>query len=94
MTFGHAISSITLSESNVTVYGQQSVLDDLEYVPVEVDVDGLKEKREYKLELEEPKGVKSMSVNNVTVQITLGVATDKDISNVNIDVRNLDDRLV
>lgn len=92
VTFGQAISSITLSESNVTVYGQQSVLDDLEYVPVEVDVDGLKEKREYKLELEEPKGVKSMSVNNVTVQITLGVATDKDISNVNIDVRNLDDR--
>ena len=92
VTFGQAISSITLSESNVTVYGQQSVLDDLEYVPVEVDVDGLKENREYKLELEEPKGVKSMSVNNVTVQITLGVAIDKDISNVNIDVRNLDDR--
>ena len=92
VTFGQAISSITLNESNVTVYGQQSVLDELEYVPVEVDVDGLKENREYKLELEKPKGIKSMSVNNVTVQITLGVATDKDISNVNIDVRNLDDR--
>ena len=91
VTFGQAISSITLNESNVTVYGQQSVLDELEYVPVEVDVDGLKENREYKLELEKPKGIKSMSVNNVTVQITLGVATDKDISNVNIDVRNLDD---
>ena len=92
VTFGQAISSITLNESNVIVYGQQSVLDELEYVPVEVDVDGLKENREYKLELEKPKGIKSMSVNNVTVQITLGVATDKDISNVNIDVRNLDDR--
>ena len=92
VTFGQAISSITLNESNVTVYGQKSVLDDLEYVPVEVDVDGLKENREYKLEIEKPKGVKSMSVNNVTVQIALGVATDKDISNVNIDVRNLNDK--
>ena len=92
VTFGQAISSITLNESNVTVYGQQSVLDELEYVPVEDDVDGLKQNREYKLQLEKPKGIKSMSVNNVTVQITLGVATDKDISNVNIDVRNLDDR--
>ena len=91
MTFGQAISSITLNESNVTVYGEQSALDDLEYVPVEVDVDGLKENREYKLELEKPKGIKSMSVNNVTAQITLGIATDKDISNVNIDVRNLSD---
>ena len=92
ITFGKAISSISLSQSNVTVYGQQEVLDNLEYVPVEVDVDGLKEDREYKLELDKPKGVKSMSVNNVTANITLGTSTDKDINNVNIDVHNLDDR--
>ena len=92
VTFGKAISSINLSQNNVTVYGEQSVLDDLEYVPVEVDVDGLKEDREYKLELTKPRGVRSMSVNNVTANITLGTSTDKDISNVNIDVRNLDDR--
>ena len=92
ITFGKAISFISLSQSNVTVYGQQEVLDELEYVPVNVDVDGLKEDREYKLELEKPKGVKSMSINNVTVGITLGTSTDKDINNVNIDVRNLDDR--
>lgn len=92
ITFGKAISSISLSQSNVTVYGKQDVLDELEYVPVNVDVDGLKEDREYKLELEKPKGVKSMSINNVTVGITLGTSTDKDINNVNIDVRNLDDR--
>ena len=92
VTFGQAISSISLNETNVTVYGRQDVLDDLEYVPLEIDVDGLKENREYKLELEKPKGVKSMSVNNVTAQVSLGVSTDKDISNVNIDVRNLDDR--
>ncbi len=92
VTFGQAISSISLSESNVTVYGTQSVLDELEYVPVDVDVEGLKQNREYKLDLEKPKGIKSMSVNNVTVGITLGAATDKDISNVNIDVRNLNDK--
>lgn len=92
ITFGKAISSISLSQSNVTVYGKQDVLDELEYVPVNVDVDGLKEDREYKLELDKPKGVKSMSINNVTASITLGTSTDKDINNVNIDVRNLDDK--
>lgn len=92
ITFGKAISSISLSQSNVTVYGKQEVLDELEYVPVNVDVDGLKDDREYKLELDKPKGVKSMSINNVTVGVTLGTSTDKDINNVNIDVRNLDDR--
>lgn len=89
--FGKAISNITLSDSTVTVYGTQSVLDDLQYVPVEVDVSGLTEDREYKLELTEPSGIRSMSLNNVTVKLELGDATDKDIANVNIDVRNLDD---
>lgn len=92
ITFGKAISSITMSESKVTVYGKQSVLDNLQYVPVKVDVDGLKTDREYKLELTKPSGIKSMSLSNITVGITLDASSDKDISNVNIDVRNLDDK--
>ena len=90
--FGKAISSITTSESNVTVYGPQDVLDDLEYVPAKIDVDGLTEDREYKINLDKPRGVRSMSVNNITANVTLGNSTDRDIENVNIDVRNLDNR--
>ena len=90
--FGKAISSITMSDDSATVYASRSVLDDLEYIPVEVDVSGLREDKEYKLDLTKPKGVRSMSVNNITLNFTLGVATDKDIDNVNIDVRNLDDK--
>ena len=92
ITFGKAISTITTSESNVTVYGKQSVLDNIQYVPVNVDVSGLKTDREYKLELTKPSGIKSMSLNNVTVNLTLGTSSDKDIENVNIDVRNLNDK--
>ena len=33
-----------------------------------------------------------MSVNNITVSLKLGSATDKNIDNVNIDVRNLNDK--
>lgn len=89
--FGKAISNIEMSQSNVTVYGKKSTLDDLEHIPVEVDVSGLKEDKEYKLDLTKPKGVRTMSVNNVTLKFTLGASSDKDISNVNIDVRNLND---
>ncbi len=92
ITFGKAISTITTSESNVTIYGKQSVLDNIQYVPVNVDVSGLKTDREYKLELTKPSGIKSMSLNNVTVNLTLGTSSDKDIENVNIDVRNLNDK--
>lgn len=89
--FGKAISSIETSEEQAIVYGSSSVLDKLEYIPLEVDVADLKEDRTSKLELPKPKGVRSMSVNNLTVSISLGTATDKDIDNINIDVRNLDE---
>ena len=67
-------------------------MDDLEYVPAKIDVDGLTEDREYKINLDKPRGVRSMSVNNITANVTLGNSTDRDIENVNIDVRNLDSR--
>lgn len=90
--FGKAISSIDMSNSSVTVYGTRSVLEKLEYIPLEVDVSGLKEDREYKLDLTKPKGVRSMSLNNISLKFTLGDSTDKDIEDINIDVRNLGDK--
>lgn len=92
ISLGKAISSIQMSSSNVVVYGNQSVLDTLQYVTATVDVNDLKDDKEFKVELNKPKGVKSMSLNNITASLTLGVSTDKDIENVNIDVRNLSDK--
>lgn len=91
ISFGKAISSIQLSSSNVVVYGKQSILDNLQNVPVKVDVEGLNSNKEFKLELKKPKGIKSMSLNNITATLILDAATDRDIENVNIDVRNLSD---
>ena len=67
------------------------MLAELKSVPVEVDVKDLKEDREYKLSLKKPVGVNAMSVNNVTVGITLGDSVDKEISGINIEYRNLND---
>lgn len=90
--FGKAISSINMSASSATVYATKDVLEKLESIPLEVDVTGLKEDREYKLDLTKPKGVRSMSLNNITLRFTLGDSTDKDIDDVNIDVRNLNEK--
>ncbi len=90
--FGKAISNIDMSEQTVTVYGNKSALENLEYVPLKVDVSGLKENSEYKLDLSKPKGIRAMSVNNVTLKFTLGESTDKKIENINIDVKNLNDK--
>ncbi|MBQ9011067.1 MAG: hypothetical protein IJ093_00245 [Bacilli bacterium] len=89
--FGKAISSINMSDSNVVVYAPKNILDTIENIPLEVNVTGLKEDHEYKLDLEKPSGVKSMSLNTVTLKFELGASTDKEINGINIDVRNLSD---
>lgn len=89
VSFGKAISSIQTSESKVSVYGTSESLDEMNYIPVEVDVTNLSENTEYKLEIPKPVGIKSMNVNNITVKITLGDVADRDIDNVAIETRNL-----
>ena len=94
VSFGQAISSIEMSETKVTVYGDEEVLENLQFIPVEVDVQGLKEDREYKLELLKPVGVKSMSVNNITIQVSLDKSIDREISDIRIETRNLSDNYI
>jgi YbbR domain-containing protein len=93
ISFGLAISAIDLSETKVMVYGDEEILDKMKYVPLTVDVKGLKEDHKFKLELVKPSGVRYMSVNNVTVDVKLDQSSDKVINNVNIETRNLSESL-
>lgn len=93
VSFGKAISNIKMSESKVTVYGTSSSLESLNFIPVEIDVTDLSSDTQYKQEIAKPIGVKSMSVNNITVDISLDNVSDKDVSNVAIETRNLDPNL-
>lgn len=91
VSFGKAISSISQSETKVTVYGDNDKLEDISFIPVSVNVSDLKENKEYKLELKKPVGVRSLSVNNITVRITLDSVSNRDISDIDIESRNLAD---
>ncbi len=93
VSFGLAIGSINANETMVTVYGDESVLADLKYIPVEIDVSDLKENMEYKLELPKPVGVRSMSVSNVTVNVTLDSVSNRTLDNIGVEPRNLADNL-
>lgn len=86
---GYAISSMNASETKVTVYGDSETLNNLKSIPVNVDVNGLKEGKTYKLEIEKPVGVKSLSVNNITVNVGIGNVSNKKIEAVKISIKNL-----
>lgn len=92
VSFGLGISSITLSEENVTVYAASDVLEKIKevgYIPIEIDVSDLKQDREYKMEIPTPVGAKSLSANTVTVKVNIEESTNKDFENIAIETRNL-----
>ena len=89
VSFGMAINEITTSESKVVVYGEETALSELNYLPLKLDVSNLKENKEYKLELTKPTGITAMSINNITVKMTLGPVANRTIDDVKIEYRNL-----
>ena len=85
----YAIGAISTNETKVTVYGNNKALNNVKYVAAYVDVTGLKENKTYKVDLEKPVGIKSMSVSSVNVSISLGEVATKKIENVSIEPINL-----
>ena len=67
--------------TTVTIYGPTETISAIEYLPVYVNVEGLSEDTQFKVDLQKPTGVKYMSVNNVTIDVKLS----SDISNINIE---------
>ena len=66
--------------TTVTIYGPSEILATIEYIPVYVNVEGLSEDTQFKVDLEKPAGVKYLSIDTVTVDVKLS----NDISNVEI----------
>lgn len=89
VSFGQAIRSLTPNEAKVTVYGNSETLASINSFPIEIDVSGLKENKEYKLELKKPRGVTALSTNNITVTVTLDSVSSKDLKDVTVDYINL-----
>lgn len=92
VSFGLAISSIDVSDTMVEVYGEESVLNSLNHIPIEIDVSNIRTSQQYKAELTIPVGVTSMSVRNVVVDVKLDESVSREIENVNIEYRNLSDQ--
>ncbi len=93
VTYNMAISNLTVNDNEdtlITIYGTSEALANIEYIPVYVNVDGLTESQEFKVQLEKPEGVKSMSLSNATVNVTLSSdILNKDIENIAISHSNL-----
>ena len=82
--YNMGISSFTINDSSsamVTIYGPADVLSTIEYIPVNINVEGLSESTEFKEELKNPAGVKYMSMESININVNLS----DNISNVEIN---------
>ena len=86
---GKAISEINSSVSKITIYGDQSTLDSITYVPVTIDVKGLSEQKTYNVTISKPNGVRSMSESTATITVKFGEETQKTIDGVSVQWKNL-----
>jgi len=92
VVFGKAIDTMVLSKTNVTIYGDAEAISNITSIPVKIDVNGLSGNKEYNVTINKPTGVKDMSVNSVTVKVTLANITESTIQGISIATRNLDSK--
>ena len=85
---GKAISSITLDQQTVTIYGAENVLADIDNITVTLDASTLTKDSTVLRPISLPSGVSSTSVSQITMNVTLDKSTTRTIDNVPIHVRN------
>ena len=72
--YNMGISNFIINDNkttSVTIYGSNDVLSTIDYIPAYINIDGLSEDTQFKVDLEKPVGVKYMSENNVTIDVKL-----------------------
>ncbi len=89
LTVGYAISTMTPSVSKVVIYGDKEILDTIQYIPVSINITGLKANKTYNVTIVKPAGVRYISDSSTSVSVTIDSQTTKEITGVKIETKNL-----
>ena len=89
LSFGKAISSIESNVNEITIYGDNDVLEGISYIEAPIDVNGLKENKEMNLTLAKPVGVRHMSDVIVNVKVSVGNEISREFKNIDVEYENL-----
>ena len=87
---GSAIAKITPNVSTITIYGDESTLEQTKDIKVEINVEGLNSDKTYQETISKPAGIRSMSATNVTIKVVMEKETSKVFNDIPISFENLD----
>ncbi len=90
LAFGKSIKEFTSSVSNVTIYGEESVINEIDSIPVEIDVTNLSSDKTFNVNITKPSGVRDISSKTVSIKVTLDDVITKEFTNMQITTVNLD----
>ena len=71
MAFGKAISNYQFSQNKITIFGTTDVLNNIDSIDISLDVSNITSDTSAKVEIPKPTGVKSMSTNSTTLDLTV-----------------------
>lgn len=92
---GKAIEGYTFSQNEVTIYGDSEVLSSINSLDLKVDVSNLSTDASFKVEIDKPNGVKSISTNYVTVSIKITDSSSEPVKfSVPLDGINIGEGLI
>lgn len=89
VAFGKSIKEFTTSLNKVTIYGEESVINAIDSIPVEIDVKDLSGNKTYNVNITKPAGVRAISNKTVSIKVTLDDVITKEISNIRVSIDKL-----
>lgn len=92
LAFGKAISSLTPSVSVVTIYGDESSINNINHIEVPVNVKGLDADKTYTVTVTKPNGITEVSVKAINVVVKVDNSSTKEFDDIAITTENLDSR--
>lgn len=89
LAFGKALNSILSDVEEVTIYGEQSVLDSISSIPIEVNIDKLDSDKKITATIDKPNGIKYVSKNSTIINVTVGDEVTQEIEGIKINIIGL-----
>ncbi len=92
LAFGKAIKTLTPSISTIKVYGDEKTIEDIEYIPVTIDVKGLDSDKDFNVTIKKPTGITELSQNTINIKVGIDDSKTQEFNNISVATENLNDK--
>ncbi len=90
--FGKAIKTLTPNITSITVYGDEKAVENIEYLPVNINVEDLDSDKEYNVTIKKPTGITDLSEKTINIKVTIDDSKTQEFENISVATENLNEK--